>query len=259
MAIANNQTLNVGTAIVPTFTRGRALLAQTAATFAGAAPGRFTLGVGASSPAIVEGWNGGRFDHPLEHVRSTVHYLRRVFAGEKVEGGFRLGNPPDVAPAIAVGALQPKMLQLAGEVGDGVVLTSLAAHDVPTLLARVAPTRPDFTVTAWVTVCVVEDPSAMPDALRVARRRIGRYLLTPTYAAYHRWLGRGVLLDQMGSAVDQTPDALIRDLVVIGPAAECRAQLSEFYQAGVTNLLYEVLPGFGDLHETLVALAPPLG
>ena len=79
-------------------------------------------------------------------------------------------------------------------------------------------------------------------ALAVARRRVGRYLLTPTYARYHRWLGRGDLLDRMGTAVDDAPEQLIRDLVVIGSPEECRAQLEQFVAAGVTTLLYEVLP-----------------
>ena len=56
--------LRLGTAIVPVFTRGPALIAQSAATLAALAPGRFSLGLGASSPVIVEQWNGIAFDQP---------------------------------------------------------------------------------------------------------------------------------------------------------------------------------------------------
>src|SRR6185437_9807740 len=56
--------LSLGTAIVPVFTRGPALIAQSAAALAAAAPGRFSLGLGASSPAVVEQWNGLAFDRP---------------------------------------------------------------------------------------------------------------------------------------------------------------------------------------------------
>ena len=248
--------LQLGTAIVPVFTRGRALLAQSAATMADAAPGRFTLGIGASSPAIVHGWNATSYGDPLGRVRATTAYLRAAFEGDKMAGGFRLASLPEQPPGIAVGALQPKMLRLAGEVGDGVVLTSLAASDVTRLLEHVDPQRRPFTVVAWVTVCVVDSGASLPEALRVARRRIGRYLLTPTYARYHRWLGRGDDLDHMGSNPDAAPDSLMRDLVVMGTAEQCRAQLQEFHERGVDVLLYEVLPGFADLRETLAALAP---
>lgn len=252
---ASEPRLSLGTAIVPVYTRGRALLAQTAATLGSAAPGRVTLGLGASSPAIVEGWNSIAFVDPLARVRDTVRYLRGALAGERVEGGFRLGLVPDPAPALAIGALQPQMLRLAGREGDGVVLTSLGADDVAPLLERVAPERENFAVIAWVTVCVVDSPAEFDRALAVARRRVGRYLLTPTYAQYHRWLGRGDLLDRMGNNVDAAPEQLIRDLVVIGSSAECRAQLERFVAAGVTTLLYEVLPtGATDLTATLNAL-----
>jgi probable F420-dependent oxidoreductase len=263
--------LSLGTAIVPVYTRGRALLAQTAATLSSAAPGRVTLGLGASSPAIVEGWNGIAFHDPFVRVRDTVRYLRRALAGERVEGGFRLGLVPDPPPLLAIGALQSQMLRLAGREGDGVVLTSLGADDVVPLLERVVPERPAFAVIAWVTVCVVDGPAEAERALAVARRRVGRYLLTPTYARYHRGLGRGDLLDRMGSDVDDTPEELIRDLVVMGSPDECRAQLQRFVDAGITTLLYEMLPmprsaggrsglsfrsgpGIGDLAATLRVL-----
>ena len=251
IAAAAEPRLALGTAIVPVSTRGRALLAQTVATLASTAPGRVTIGLGASSPAIVEGWNNIPFVDPLTRVRDTVRYLRRALAGERVDGGFRLGLLPDPLPALAIGALQPQMLRLAGRDGDGVVLTSLSADDVAPLLERVAPERSNFAVVAWVTVCVVEDRADSERALAVARRRVGRYLLTPTYARYHRGLGRGDLLDRMGTAVDDAPEQLIRDLVVIGSPEECRAQLEQYVAAGVTTLLYEVLPGIGDLAASL--------
>jgi probable F420-dependent oxidoreductase len=256
LVAATDTGLAMGTAIVPVFTRGRALLAQTAATLASAAPGRVTLGLGASSPAIVEGWNGVAFRDPLKRVRDTVRYLRDALRGERVDGGFRLGNVPESPPALAIGALQPQMLRLAGQEGDGVVLTSLAAADVAPLLEQVEPSTPDHAVIAWVTVCVIDDRAELDRALSIARRRVGRYLLTPTYARYHRGLGRGALLDRMGSNPDHAPESLIRDLVVLGSPDECRAQLRAFADAGVTTLLYEVLPGVGDLSATLEALAP---
>ena len=251
IAAAADPRLSVGTAIVPVFTRGRALLAQTAATLASAAPGRVTIGLGASSPAIVEGWNSIPFVDPLVRVRETVRYLRRALSGARVDGGFRLGLVPETVPALAIGALQPQMLRLAGREGDGVVLTSLGADDVVPLLDHVAPERDNFAVIAWVTVCVVTERADYQRALAVARRRVGGYLLVPTYARYHRLLGRGDLLDRMGSTPDDAPEQLIRDLVVIGSPEECRTQLERYVEAGVTTLLYEVLPGVGDLATSL--------
>src|SRR3954462_8507403 len=65
LATAWAPTLRGGIAIVPAFTRGPALLAQAAAVRARAAPGRYALGIGASSPAIVERWNSIPFVDPF--------------------------------------------------------------------------------------------------------------------------------------------------------------------------------------------------
>ncbi|NCY16395.1 MAG: LLM class flavin-dependent oxidoreductase, partial [Actinobacteria bacterium] len=65
-------TLRLGTAIVPVFTRGPAVIAQSAAAMSLAAPGRFVLGIGTSSNVIVSGWNGIAFDEPYKRMRDTL-------------------------------------------------------------------------------------------------------------------------------------------------------------------------------------------
>ncbi|MFC7103144.1 LLM class flavin-dependent oxidoreductase [Nonomuraea rubra] len=73
----------LGSAIVPVSTRGPGLLAMSAATLADLAPGRFVLGIGASSPAIVERWNAGTFDKPYARTRDTLRFLKRALAGRR--------------------------------------------------------------------------------------------------------------------------------------------------------------------------------
>ena len=93
--------LRLGTAIVPAFTRGPACMAQSAASMADAAPGRFALGIGTSSNVIVEGWNGIPFESPYQRTKDMIAFLRAAFSGEKVTmetpsfnvKGFRLGRP----------------------------------------------------------------------------------------------------------------------------------------------------------------------
>ncbi len=68
--------LRLGTAIASVFTRGPALLAMNAAALAEAAPGRFVLGIGASSEPIVRGWNGMPFEAQYSRVRDSLRFLR---------------------------------------------------------------------------------------------------------------------------------------------------------------------------------------
>jgi probable F420-dependent oxidoreductase len=261
-------TLRLGTAVLSTFTRPPALLAMTAATLAEAAPGRFVLGLGASSAAIVERWHGLRFDRPVQRTRDVVAFLRAAFGGERVRAryetftvdGFALARVPRPAPPIHVAASRPAMLELAADVADGTILTSLAVED----LARVAPYLPaGHEVSAWITVCPSGDAHRVREA---ARRRLVGYLASPSYAALHDWLGRGDLLAPMrhalttgrgmAAAASAIPDEVVDALVVHGDPAACRAHLARFRAAGVTTPLLEVLPGAMDIGEALGALAP---
>src|ERR1700675_4733408 len=72
LAAAWTDKIRIGTAIASVFTRTPTVLAQTAWAVADAAEGRFCLGIGSSSPAIVTHWNGVRFEKPLTRVRDPI-------------------------------------------------------------------------------------------------------------------------------------------------------------------------------------------
>src|SRR6188474_377975 len=84
LAAAWEPGLRLGTAIIPAYTRAPALLAQSVASLADAAPGRFAIGIGSSSNVIVERWNGVPFERPYQRVRDVVRFLRAALTGEKV-------------------------------------------------------------------------------------------------------------------------------------------------------------------------------
>ncbi len=246
--------LSLGTAIVPVFTRGPALIAQSAATMAAAAPGRFRLGIGASSETIVADWNGMDFDRPLSRTRDVLRFLRPALAGEKVSAeydtfavsGFRLENPPPEPPPVLLAALRPGMLALAGAEADGVILNWLAADDVAQCLASVA--NPNSDVVARIFVCPTED---LDYARTVGRRMIAAYLTVPAYAKFHRWLGRGEALGQMWTAwqagdrrgaLAAIPDEVVDALVLSGSPGACRDKVRHYRDAGVATPVIAVVP-----------------
>jgi probable F420-dependent oxidoreductase len=138
LASAWDPRLRLGTAIVPAYTRSPACFAQSVATLADAAPGRFAIGVGSSSNVIVQKWNGIPFDEPYKKVRDVVRFLNDALSGEKVTkeydtfkvDGFRLGIRPEVKPQILVAALREGMLRLAAREADGAIINWLSAEDV---------------------------------------------------------------------------------------------------------------------------------
>jgi probable F420-dependent oxidoreductase len=267
LAAAWEPALRLGTAIIPAFTRGPAVLAQSAAALAEAAPGRFALGVGTSSDVIVERWNGIPFEEPYKRTRDVVRFLRLAFTGEKVDAefetfrvkGFRLGRPPAVIPPILVAALRPGMLRLAGRQGDGAIINWLGPDDVPKVVAEVGPGKE---IVARIFVIPSEDT----DAVRAAgRRMVAAYLNVPVYAAFHEWLGRGPLLEGMWSewragdrraALAAIPDEVVDALVLHGTPSAVKAQVQRYVDNGVTTPVLAVV-GYGtDLRRAVRDLAP---
>jgi len=265
LAAAWTPSLRLGVAIAPAFTRGPALLAQTAASMAEAAPGRFALGIGASSPAIVGRWNCIPFEAPYQRTRDVLRFLRRALAGEKVTeryetftvDGFRLGVSTE-PPPVLVAALRPRMLELAGTEGDGVILNWLSAGDV----ARVAPYAQGKEVVARIFVIPHDDFATVR---AIGARQLAGYLTVPVYRKFHEWLGRGAALAPMwdaweagerARALELVPDEVIDDLFVWGTPAQMRAGIDRYVDHGVTTTAPSVFAAGDDLRAVLRALAP---
>src|SRR5918998_6019383 len=121
--------IRVGTGVVPIYTRTPATMAQTAATIDEISGGRLNLGLGVSHRPVVEGWHGQTIDKPASEMREYAAIVRAILrgeappAGDKWRTGFRLaGLEPRPDLPIYVAALSPRMLRLAGEHADGVIL-----------------------------------------------------------------------------------------------------------------------------------------
>jgi probable F420-dependent oxidoreductase len=259
--------LALGTAIAPAFTRGPALLAQSVATMAELAPGRFTFGLGASSPAIVERWNAIDFVDPYARTRDVLRFVREALLGQKVDKvyetfsvkGFRLARPPIDPPPLYLAGLRPRMLRLAGEEADGVILNWLSANDVPAVLDE---TGREITSVARLFVLPTEDADL---ARSVGRRMIAAYLNVDAYAAFHRWLGRGEVLEPMWEAwaqgnrrraLEAIPDEVVDDLLIHGSFSACRDHVARYVAQGIDIPVLLVVPVGGDLRQAIDELAP---
>ena len=257
LAAAWEPRLRLGTAIVPAYTRSPACMAQSVASLADAAPGRFAIGIGSSSNVIVERWNGVPFVEPYKKVRDVVRFLNDALAGEKVVkkydtfeiNGFKLGVRPEHKPQILVAALREGMLKLAGREADGAIINWLSPGDVAKVagVVREAAGGADREIVARIFVC----PSENTDVVRAAARfAIAAYLNVPVYAAFHEWLGRGPQLQGMWdawkagdrkAALAAIPDEVVDDLVVHGSAAHCRAVIDDYFANGVTTSSLAIL------------------
>jgi probable F420-dependent oxidoreductase len=273
LASAWEPTLRLGTAIVPAFTRGPALMAQSVASLAQAAPGRLAFGLGTSSDVIVQGWNGIPFDEPYKRTRDMVRFLREALAGEKIKHdydtfsvrGFKLGIVPSEPVPLLVAALREGMLRLAGREGDGAIVNWLSADDVRTVAPIVQDASPDGQpreVVARLFVAATEDRDAVH---KMGRYAIAAYLNVPVYAAFHDWMGRGDDLKEMWrlwkegdrqAALAAIPDHVVDDLIIWGSPEQCKEHIQRYVDNGVTTPVVALLPFGYDQRQAVHDLAP---
>jgi probable F420-dependent oxidoreductase len=260
----------LGCAILPAFTRGPAVLAQSAASMCQAAPGRFVVGIGASSQPVVERWNGIPFEKPYQRTRDLAKFLRRALTGEKVTEeyetfsvqGFRLGAAVPEQPKILIAALRQGMLELAGKLGDGAILNWLSAEDVKRVVPYVKQGGEDKEIVARIFVC----PNPDADTVRnMARFAINTYLNVPVYAAFHEWLGRSEVLGKMWSlwkegdrkgAAAAIPDSVVDEVIVHGSPEKCREHIQRYVDCGVDTPVLSVMPFGVDPVQAARDLAP---
>jgi probable F420-dependent oxidoreductase len=270
--------LRLGTAVVPVYTRTPSVMAAQTASVAQLAPGRFVLGIGASSEAIVERWGGVPFQKPLTRMRETVGVLRQMLAGERVnfEGktirsqGFRLAARAPQPVPIYVAALMPAMLELAGELADGVILNFMPVDAVPRMMEHVrrgaerAGRDPStIEVVSRFMVAVADDPTPIRNAMKMM---MGPYFATSVYNRFVAWCGfaeeAGAILDAWNTKdrtrnVASVTDEMVERLVILGPRDYCRARIQAFVDAGVTTpMINPVVPGEDAMTAVLEAMAP---
>ncbi len=240
------------------------------AALAGLAPGRFVLGIGTSSPAVVEQWNAAELARPYQRAGDMLRFLRRALTGEKVTeqyqtfrvDGFRLEPAPATPPALALAALRPQMIRLAAAEADAAITNWLAARDVPTVRAVAGP---GCELVARIFVCPTPDAAV---ARAIGRRMIAAYMTVPAYAAFHAWLGRGEAMRAMQEAwaagdrkgaLAAIGDQVVDDLIVHGAPQACRERVAEYQAKGLDTPVIAVVPPPGANVPDLVRQLSPTG
>ena len=262
------ESVRLGTAIVPAFTRPPALIAMSTLTVHQASAGRFCLGLGASSPTIVERWMGTTFERPVLRIRETVEAVRSALTGDKVNydgstvrvSGFRLEQAAEEPVPIFLAALGPRMLSLAEEVADGVALF-LASEEGVRIARKGAPS---CEMLARLICFVGDHPSEVRD--------FARWLLAPylSVAGYNRFVAaqgfegeaRAVAKawadgDRQG-ALAAISDDLVDALVLMGPAGACKERVASLRDAGLDTPVLMLLSQKGPqaIEEAIKEMAP---
>jgi 5,10-methylenetetrahydromethanopterin reductase len=247
LAVAGSQVpgIELGTAVVPTYPRHPAVLAQQALTAALAVgPGRLTLGIGLSHKIVIEDMYGYSFDKPARHMREYLSVLLPLLDGTavSVDGStlsahIGLSAPKTGRVPVLLAALAPRMLSLAGEQTDGTVLwmtgpATVRDYVVPAISAAAsAAGRPSPRIVSSLPVCVTSDPAA---ARASAAKEFAIYGQLPSYRA---------MLDREGAAGPG-------DVAVVGDEDAVVTQILALADAGVTDFVAAEFGRGQDLERT---------
>jgi probable F420-dependent oxidoreductase len=260
--------LDLGTGVLALQLRTPPLLAMAGATLQALSPeGDVLLGIGISSPVVAQRWHGSVYgSRPLAQVREFVTLLRECLTGEKVDfkgdfyevSGFRLGiKLGERRPKIVIGALNPGMLRLAGEIADGVLLNYLPASHVPWSVEQVRAGG-DATIYSYVHVGVTEREHGVD----LARRDLFSYAVVDAYAANFERAGYGDSVRAVReaharrdreAALAAVSDEMIDGIDVMGDADHIRATVQAYADGGVDVPIVFPLPWGPDRNATVRA------
>jgi 5,10-methylenetetrahydromethanopterin reductase len=245
LALAGRETsrIELGTAVVPTYPRHPAAMAQQALTAGVASGGRFTLGVGLSHQLVIEAMMGLSYEKPAAHMREYLEVLAPLLRGEsvshqgeryRVNAGLQIEGAPTVP--LLVAALGPVMLGVTARLAEGTITwmtgpKTLVDYVVPTLREAASKAeRSEPRVVAGLPVAITDD-------VEKARERVGSVLqmygTLPSYRA---------MLDREGV---QGP----ADVALVGNEAQVGVAIDQLSETGATDLMAAIVPVEGDTAE----------
>jgi len=270
-------------AILPLYSRTPTLTAMTAAGLDFVSDGRFTLGLGASGPQVIEGWHGVPYDAPLQRTREIVEICRKVWRRERLEHhgpkyplplptdqGTGLGKPlklintpvRDRIP-VMLAALGPKNVELAAEIAEiwepiwfmpekaaSVWGDSLAAGK-----AKRAPELGELQISVGVPVAIGDDVDQLHDFVRphlalyvggMGARGSNFYNDLARRYGYEdaaRTVQDLYLDGNKEEAAAALPEELVRAVSLIGPESYVAERVAAYAEAGVDILALQPLDG----------------
>ena len=265
---ATTTRIRLGTGIVNTWTRGPALMAVTFATLDNLAPGRMSVGLGAYWDPLA--WKQGiERSKPLTQMREYIGVLRRLFAledGVSFEGEcvkvrdltLDLGHgdariPPDVK--IFIGATGPKMMELTGEIADGVLINGIlppaytrsSLEHMAAGAARAGRSLDQVAKLQLVNISMDADAEkARFDAKRLVTQYLGQQphfakalaypedRLTEIKSVMGGWPPRPGGIE---AAMELVEDALVDDLIAHGTPEACLESARRWLDEGLDELV----------------------
>ena len=247
--------VKLGTGILPIFARTPTNTAMGAAGMAAVSDGRFLLGLGVGHAPTVESRDGIPFKQPMTRMRETIQIIKALLSGEevnftgkqfKITGASMGAATPKTKVPIYIAALGPQMLEMVGELADGVLMNWTAVDYLGEAIGHIkrgaekAGRDPnEIDIAGYVRVAVGDNLTESRDSLR---RQVARYASNPFYRNFFAQTGfdkemsaaAAALADgNLDKAADSITEEMQDQVAIVGTVEECRAALEKRRAAGL--------------------------
>jgi 5,10-methylenetetrahydromethanopterin reductase len=273
--LASTQRIKVAPAPMSPYSRAPIISAMSLATMEEFAPGRVIASPGTGNAAALKE-AGIESPRPLKTMREYVDILRRLLKGDPVDyqgemfrlNGPKMGFVPSTSIPMYVTAVRPRMLQLAGEIGDGVLLSggcspayiTRCIAEIRSGAAKAGKSLDQVDVAGFITAAVAEKPREAIDANKLFLA----YIFRNTHHADNiRFAGGKVDQEGLAATVAKRDwdgakkyisDEVVFSHSIAGTADDCRAQLQAFVKGGL-NLPVLLPMGTQAMRKSVVRMA----
>jgi 5,10-methylenetetrahydromethanopterin reductase len=253
--------VRLGTSIISIYGRTPATVAMAATTLDMLSCDRTIIGLGASTAAIVENWHGLKFERPASRMQEYIECLKPMASGEKVSyngeffkvNNFRiLHQPKRKHIPIFMAAVNKKMVSLASEIADGILLYLRPFDELKKTVAelKLNTKRKNFEIASSF-ICALSNKE--PEKARErAAKTLAFYVAVGEY--YNKFLSENGFADEAeritagydkggaDAAAKFVSDRMLDSLAICGSGEECRKSLARFVSAGITLPIIQLNP-----------------
>ena len=275
LGAVSNKTISqkIGSSIINIYSRTPSTIAMGAATTDILSNGRLVLGLGTSSEPIIEDFHGEKFENPIQRMKEYVEIIRLALSKKQISYAgkiFNLNNftlliePKRQSIPIYLAAINQKMVNLAWEIGDGVIFYLRPLDEMKETISKMQSQR-NIDVACQIITCISNDSE---EAIQRAKKTVAFYVSVGKI--YREFLSKNGFKNETNEIFEEfkksgfksnhelVTDSMLNSLCIAGSPDEARSQLNEFRGAGVDlpiiqfNPIGDVIESFSLLKKTLL-------
>jgi len=273
-AVANiTKTQKIGSSIINIYSRSPSTISMGSATTDILSNGRLILGLGTSSVPIVENFHGEKFENPIQRMREYVEIIRLSLSKKQINYSGKIFNlknftlliePKRQSIPIYLAAINQKMVNLAWELGDGIIFYLRPLDEMKKTILKMQTER-KIDIACQIITCVSNNSE---DAIQRAKKTLAFYISVGKI--YREFLANNGFKNETSNVFNEfkksgfksnhelIPDSMLNSLCISGSPEEVKLQLEKFRNVGIDlpiiqfNPIGKTIESFSLLKKTLL-------